>query len=341
MATTGELTVQQREIIFEDMDAVTQEAAQLGLGKIKTGAAVNVLVAYDLGAIVDTVYEAEHLDDKQKKDEITKLSAYWNQPNLNRQTLYDLRNVSATFDREFVKAQVEERMSNGNYLTWSHFKELQKIGGEKRQLSTLKKIRQHCWSANELALELQGKKQAEVKRSGGRKPTLPKTPNGMLQKLFTSIQQTDNYVSAITEPVQSLFMEMPAEDYDEQFVENIDNTLARMEEATTHLNEMREALNQVKTRANTVRSSSESDAAQYAVAAKKSTDDLLEGEVEHIAVPTTKKRGRPRRSDETSKSGKIAPQGKRRRGRPSKTTSKVETPSGGVSELDSDWEIVD
>jgi hypothetical protein len=340
MATTVELTVQQRELIFEDMDAVTQEAAQAGLGKIKTGAAVNVLVAYDLGAIVDMVHEAEHLDEKQKKEEITKLAAYWNQPSLNRTTLYDLRNVANTFEREFIKAQVEERMSNGNYLTWSHFKELQKIGGEKRQLSTLKKIRQHCWSANELALELQGKKEAEVKRSGGRKPTLPKTPNAMLQKLYTSIQHTDNYVSAIQEPVQSLFMELPAEDYDERFVENINNTLARMEEAAERLSEMRKALSQVKTRAATVRNSSDSESTQYAIAAKKSSDDLSEGKIEHIEVPTSKKRGRPRRSDETSKSGKVSSTGKRRRGRPSKTKAKVETPAGGAAS-DSDWEILD
>lgn len=325
MATTGELTVQQREVIFEEMDTVTQEAAQAGLGKIKTGAAVSVLVAYDLGAIVETVYDAEHLDDNQKKDEITKLAAYWNQPNLSRQTLYDLRNVSSTFDREFIKSQVEERMSNGNYLTWSHFKELQKIGGEKRQLATLKKIRQHCWSANELALELQGKKEAEIKRAGGRKPTLPKTPNAMLQKLFTSIQQTDNYVSAIQEPVQSLFMELPAEDYDERFVESIDNTLARMDEATEHLQQMRASLTAVKTRAETLRESSEtSEQGSYAVAAKKSAEDLGEGKVEHVPTPKKKTRGRPRRSDDSVASAKVSTG--RRRGRPSKKVFDVVSP---------------
>jgi len=325
MTTTGELSTQQREMIFQDMDHVTQAAAEAGIGKIKTGAAVSVLVAYDLGTIVDSVYAADHLDEKQKKEEISKLAAYWNQPNLNRQSLYDLRNVSSTFEREFIKAQVEERMSNGNYLTWSHFKELQKIGGEKRQLSTLKKIRQHCWSANELALELQGRKEAEVKRTGGRKPTLPKTPNGMLQKLFTSVQQADNYISAVTEPVQSLFMELTAEEYDEQFVENIDNTLARMQEASEHMQQVGKALQQVKERAVTLSTQEQQPAMEvnYVTAAKKANDgEPHEGEIEHVATPSLKKRGRPRRAGSSDTSAKVSTG--RRRGRPRKNAEAVE-----------------
>lgn len=275
MAVSNELTVQEREVIFEDMDKVTQEAATEGVEKVKAGYQAALLISYDLGALVNRVYEAEHLNETQRKQEIKKLAAYWNQPNMGPSTLYDLRNVAAAFDREFLLEQSKEKMSNGNFLTWSHFKELQKVNSEKRQLSILKKIRQHSWSANELALELQGKKEAETKRSGGRKPTLPKTPNGMLQKLFTSIQSADNYVTAVSEPLGGLFLEMPPSEVDEQFVDNIDNTLARIEETAEHLKETEKKLKKVRTRATTVLKKAESADAEetnVAMAAKESPE---------------------------------------------------------------------
>lgn len=291
MAVSNELTVQEREVIFEDMDKVTQEAAMEGAKKMQAGYQVALLIQYDLGTIVNRVYEAEHLNETQRKQEIKKLSAYWNQPNLGPTTLYDLRNVAAAFDREFLVEQSKEKMTNGGYLTWSHFKELQKVNNEKRQLSILKKIRQHSWSANELALELQGKKESEVKRSGGRKPTLPKTPNGMLQKLFTSIQQTDNYVTAVSEPLEGIFLEMPASEVDDQFVENIDNTLERMGEAAQHLKDTEKKLKKVRTRAvNVLQKSGSADASEtnMAMAAKESPKD----EEEVGTRATGKKRAR-------------------------------------------------
>jgi hypothetical protein len=248
MGVENALTVKARELIFEDMDVVTQAAAIAGVDKMRAGFQVALLIQYDLGSIVNKIFAAEHLNDTQQKQEVKKLAAYWNQPNLGPTTLYDLRNVAAAFDRNFIKEQAEERLSTGGYLTWSHFKELQKLSSEKRQLSTLKQIRRHSWSANELALELQGKKEADVKRSGGRKPVLPKTPNAMLQKLFASIQQSDNYVQAVCEPLEGIFLEMPASDVDEQFIDNIDNTLERMGEAAQHIKDAKGKLMRVRTR---------------------------------------------------------------------------------------------
>jgi hypothetical protein len=184
--------------------------------------------------------------------------------------------VAVTFTREFLAAQVEERMTNGGYLTWSHFKELQKINREKRQLSVLKQIRQHSWSANELALELQGKKDAEVRRSGGRKPSLPKTPNAMLQKIFSTVQQTDNYLTAVAEPLEHAFMDMPPKELDKQFVENIDNTLERMDLIMQHLKETSSKLKEVRKRANGVIAKGET----MALAAKKAGSDEIETELD-------------------------------------------------------------
>lgn len=283
MTDTSAMTAQQRDVIFEDMDKVTQKAAAAGVKKLQAGFQVAVLIQYDLGEIVNSVYEAEHLNETERKNEIKKLASYWNQPSLNSSTLYDLRNVSAAFDREFVKLQVEERLASGAYLTWSHFKELQKVKSESKQLAILKKVRQHSWSANELALELQGRKEAAVKRAGGRKPTLPKTPNAMVQKLFTTVQQADNYVTAIVEPLGGL-LEMSSSDFDDQFIENVTNTLTRISETTQHFSETEKQLKKVLKRAKRV----------LEEAGESTTTDDSDFEEEAAPVETPKRRGRPK-----------------------------------------------
>ena len=234
-----------REAIFSEMDPTTQAIALEVGKKLQVGFQVALLVQHDIGTSVLNLLNQEHLNEAQKKTEIRKLAAYWNLPTLTPATIYDLSNVSAAFTRDFVKAQVEEKMSNGGYLTWNHFKELQKVGSEKRQLALLKQVRRECLSANELALELQGNKEAEVKRSGGRKPKLPRTPVAMLQKIYTTIQLADNYLEAVSEPLDGMFMEMPPQDVSEQFVSNIKNTMERIGKTKNQLISTMEKLSKV------------------------------------------------------------------------------------------------
>ena len=263
-------------MIFHEMDPVTQAAALEGLKKVESGRKIAVLVSYDLGTIVNSVLEAEHLNETQQRQELKKLAAYWNQPELGPTTMYDLRNVAISFDREFIKAQVESPMANGQYLSWGHFRELQKMptdtpAGVKAQMARLKQIRQHCMTVNELELEGQGRRDSEIKRMGGRKPSLPKTPTAMLQKIYTTVQLTDNYLQAMSEPLGGIFLEMPPQDVDEQFVTNIDNTLARMAEAQQHILETSQRLQKVRTRAQSVLSK---QGGIKAVAAKRAAEDL-------------------------------------------------------------------
>jgi len=321
MSALTDLSAEEREVIFEDMDEITRDAALAGSKRLTDGYKIALVIPYDIGTIVNRVYEAEHLNESQRKQEIKKLAAYWNQPQIGPTTLYDWRNIAAAFDRDFVIAQAEEKMSNGQYLTLSHFKELQKVSNEKRQLTLLKKVRQHCWSANELALELQGKKEAEVKRSGGRKPTLPRTPNGMLQKLFTSVQAADNYVEAVSEPLGGVFLEMPATEVDDRFVESIDNTMERMDKLTEHVKEAYNRLKKIRARADKVRSGTDAAAAaaeteqQTAMAAKSSPEEEAAS-----ALPKASKKkrknvvsGKHAAADKDSTRKKVKRRGKPRR----------------------------
>lgn len=303
-AVSTAMTVASRDELLEDMAEVTRNAAIEGGKKLQAGHQVAVMISYDLGTIINSVYNAEELDDSRKRQEIKKLAAYWNQPNLGPTTLYDLRNVAIAFTRDFVKAQIDEKMTDGGCLTWSHFKELQKTNSEKRQLALLKQIRKNCWSANELAMELQGKKEAEIKRGGGRPPTLPKTPNAMLQKLFSSVQLTDNYLSAVSDPLDGIFMEMSPDDVDSIFLDNIDAALVRMGEAQQHLKDTAVKLKKVRVRTVTVLKNQASSASAKAdtkatalIAAKQSVEATAKPMSSTKSEDVKSKRGRPRRAD--------------------------------------------
>ncbi len=283
-----------KEGIFLDMEKITQGIAVEGAKKMQTGFQVTLLIQYDLGTIINELFNAEDIDEAQRKREIKKLAAYWNLSNLN--IIYDLVNVSTAFTREFIKAQVEEQMTNGNFLSWNHFKELQKIGSEKRQLTLLKQIRRNCWSANELSLELQGNREAEVKRTGGRKPKLPKTPVAMLQKIYASVQQTDNYLEAMSEPLAGMFLEIAPNDVTEQFVWNIENTLTRITKARNQLSNTFDELSTVLTRSKEVLSKQAKPAVTASAAKKAVTVTQVVTPPPAAALPTARKQLKNRSS---------------------------------------------
>lgn len=302
---SSEIMLKMRAELLQDMDYVTQEAAEEGLRKIGSWHQIDMLVKYDLGTIVNSVVEAKHLNETERNNELRKLVAYWNESGMSVERLYDMRNVAARFTREFIKAQMDEPMANGQQLSWGHFRELQKLDS-KTQMRRLKQIRQNSWSTNELIQEIRGHDEAQVKRSGGRKPTLPRSPSAMLQKIFTTVQQTDNYLMAMSEPLGGVFMEMSPQDVSPRFVENIDNTLARIAEAQQHILETAQQLEKVRLRAQQVLAK---QGEMRSVAAKRSTAETPEPEPSLVSrapqqVIETVTRKPPRRSTQTTGNGK-------------------------------------
>jgi hypothetical protein len=290
----GELarTAHQQEI-FDDMADVTRQVALAGVEKLKAAAKISLTVFYDLGLLVDQVLENDDLNDHQRKSEVKKLAAYWGQPNINLTTLYDMRNVATAFDRQFVQDQATEPMANGTYLTWTHFVQLQKVES-KKQLAYLKKIRQNSWSANELALELQGKKDAVIHREGGRKPTIPSSVDAKLYKLFTSLQHVDNYVLQVADPLEADLADLPPAKINDRFLENLENTRARMLVMQEHLNSMQPKLDAAISRAKRVLGGE----AKPAVQPDLEEDVFDEGppQIQPDIVVAAKKRQLPRRS---------------------------------------------
>lgn len=277
------MTVKQRSALFEDMADVTKTVATEGFEKMQKGYKADLLVRHALGELINKIFNSKDLDEAAAKEEVNKLAQYWGQSYLS---LYDLRNVALAFTREFLAEEVQKSMSNGNYLTWTHFKELQKVKESKR-IAVLNKVRQNSWSANELALELRGSGSVQNSKSGGRNPTVPKTPIGMLQKIFATVQHADNYLTVIQEPFNAMQTNVDEESIDLRFIENLETTLSKLDSTIENCQKTMTSLLSLKDKADKVIEARTASETGTLIAAKNKKEDEVENEV------SKPKRGRP------------------------------------------------
>ena len=229
--------------LLEDMDSVTREialACQERYSKLKKA---TLEVTYTVGSAVNNLLDSDHLDKARKDQELNKLSKFLNLSNVTQVTLRQYAVVAKTFELSFLREQIGEKMADGSELTWTHFVLLSKIP-VKRQMALLKQIRQESLSSNDLARELQARNEAIVHRTSGRSPAIPKTPIGVLHKIFSLVQQTDNYLTAVADPLSGSLMEL--DDVDEKFMKNIDDTLTKIGELRKHIDATDDLLRQLQ-----------------------------------------------------------------------------------------------
>jgi hypothetical protein len=238
-----------KQELLDSMNDVTKEIASKIEQKILAAGKVGVLLYHDIGSSIDILYKSEGLDDAAKRAEMNKLANYLGKDGFSLTQLTDYRNVALAFRREYLVQQVEQPMSDGKLLSFSHFHQLQKISNEAKREALLVKIRKEAMSARELGVEISSKGDAEIKRNGGRKPGIPKSPNAMLQKLINSTQQTDNYLQEMLSPFVAAVDEIEDGNFDAEFVENLDNALARISETEKTLLETRDKLKKARSRA--------------------------------------------------------------------------------------------
>lgn len=260
--STGLITKKKQELL-DSMTGITKDIAAKIEQKMMSAGKVGVMLYHDIGSLIDLIYKSEDLADSAKRSEMQKLADYFGKDSFNLTQLTDYRNVAIAFTREYLVQQVEQPMSDGRLLTFSHFHQLQKVSNESRREALLAKVRKQSLSARDLQAEIASKGEAEIKRNGGRKPGIPKSPNAMLQKLINSTQQTGNYLQEMLEPFVAAVNEIEADAFDDAFLQNIDDALAKIEETEKQLKSTGEKLKKTKAKA-------AKKAAPVATAAKKS-----------------------------------------------------------------------
>jgi hypothetical protein len=300
-------TEKQRDKILASMSEKTRTLAIEGGEKLKRLHSAGVLLFYELGERINDICTDETLDEST---EVTKLAQYWGIDNTNK--LYEMRNAALTFTKEFLVQQIREPLSNGQTLTFEHFKALRRVSSEKDRASLLKQTRKLGWTANELAAEIRGKGITTTKRTGGRNPAIPATVIQIVQKGYSQTQQLGRYLDAVAEPLVDHFNELPADKADDALVSKIDETVEQLEETRGRIDSFLSALTEGKTRVRSIIENTEavsSDEDEGPV--EDSFDDLMpletlrERSAEDISAHTvadtsaTKKRGKPRRSSKS------------------------------------------
>jgi hypothetical protein len=230
----GQFITADVENLFLTLPAPVQEIVEQGRQIVAKGVKTNVMSQWQLGFLIGKL---ESLVSEGELDEtVGKVALCWGHSNLTLTTMYNLRNVAKCFSSKMVKEELEKPMKNGSIITWSHLYELQKIGDPDKISGLLEQVRENSWSAKELKLQLSGESAPVIARSGGRKPTVPTTPVGIVTKIFKSVQQTENYINEVLSPIDELIES--GLDYD-------DNLDARIKEAIEQLSSMSKKSNEM------------------------------------------------------------------------------------------------
>lgn len=186
-------------VSFADLPGFVKELADKGLETISTMASMTAMMSYDLGCIVHELTSTATMDEAKKKAAVQQVSACWStvNPALTTAVLYGCRQVAVAFDREWFLKQVEEPKKNGSLLSFSYFRELQKVKDKQEIKELLALVRQQNLSHRELRQRIEAESKAKVKRSGGRKVKIPTRPQDVFRKLAGFLQLTNNFTTAI------------------------------------------------------------------------------------------------------------------------------------------------
>lgn len=226
-----ELSVADRDAIFDDMHPITQQVAASVYERIAVGNAAILLTKYDMGVHINKIMHCDDMTEAEKGQELKKLATFWNQENISAAVLGDLGRVADAFDRDFIKAEANKALDNGRLLSFAHFKELQKVGTEKKRLALLDKVRKNSWSASQLSAEMQANDDVKNTKFGGRKPVVPTSPNTAIRKLFNNVLKTGKYIDIISEPLGGDFLQLNSEEIDPKLIGTVENTKECLEDA--------------------------------------------------------------------------------------------------------------
>ena len=184
-----------------------------------------VMIAYDKGARIKRIIEQEA---KFGTNAVEQLAAYFG---VSAMKFYELRNFASEWDKNFLKAELKKPMSNGDLLSYDHFRNLVRIKSSRDQTKLLRQVRLESMSSNSLSELISAQYEKKTTRSGGRKPLTPSTPAAALQKAFSQSQQLSRYIDTMADGVFTKISEMAADAMDEKLLDRLHQTKEQFEAA--------------------------------------------------------------------------------------------------------------
>jgi len=230
-----------RVALFNKMTEPTKALAKEWEKSLGAASAANMKVLYEIGAQVIQVAENE---SEYGSDAISQLAAYHNIPG-GRTTLYNLRSVVTTFERDFVLTNSRRAFANGTgYMESAHWIQLAKIADEQTRNAMIERVIDESMSSRDLEREIQvglGGKTKNV-RKGGRKPKAPSSPIIGLRRTFELGNKFTRWGDVTEKAVFDPLTEMDEDKISDGLLENAHKALDMLAKVETRAAEMRKQL---------------------------------------------------------------------------------------------------
>ncbi|MCI0420755.1 MAG: hypothetical protein L0312_16265 [Acidobacteria bacterium] len=213
-----------RMAVLKQMTPAGQEVAKDLESRMSRTAQGLVVVHYDMGARVRDVLNNKNHEETYGTKFVAQLADYLALPG-GEHHLYDLRNFSSAFDRDYIKTNSARCMSNGGYLSLGHWLGLMRLEEQRDREKLLNRIFKESFTVNQLEMEIRasGAKTRNV-RQGGRKPAVPTSAMAGLQKAFSLGQSFFNFRSVMEKSVFDRIDEMPPDEVNPQLLVKLKST---------------------------------------------------------------------------------------------------------------------
>jgi hypothetical protein len=143
MATRrGENPKARRYRAYSEMLPPTQKVAKIVEDKLRKINRGCLLIAHDIGALMDKVIKNEGVYGTSAEKEIARFTGLRG----GHYRLYDLRKVAVAFSREALEEEAVTPMANGAYLDLDYFVEVSELPSPAARQELLDRIRSECLS---------------------------------------------------------------------------------------------------------------------------------------------------------------------------------------------------
>lgn len=219
-----------------------RQIVEQGKEVLNKGNKTSVLMQHRIGTLLLQV--EKHVSAGEVNDVIKEISQEWGVGRKNLNKLYQAKNVAQMFSLTAIREQIEQPLSNGSFLSWSHFVELQKLHDQKKIDEFLENCREGSLTSKDLKLRVSG--EAKNQRSGGRRPSVPTSPRAMIRKVTLSTQQTSNYLSSVMSPLDELIS--AGVEYDDKLSDELASAASQLSVMSAQASEALRRVKQLQVR---------------------------------------------------------------------------------------------
>lgn len=247
-----------RQQVLQEMTPALKKVAANFDTKMTKAAVGNLTIAYNIGKIVTNVLASE---TKYGANAVEQLAAYMGH-GWSATKLYAYRDLASEYTEAKIKQLARAKMADGGHVTVSHCLAIIKVKGKAERQKLWRRAFDEGLSAESLKMEIAATEEKRNTRSGGRKPSVPKSVMGGAQEIFNLGQKINNKFEIWDEHVTGEVMQKPATEINDALVEKLSAAESQLESMEDKLMTYRPKLQKAIDRAQKILAENKKAAAQ-------------------------------------------------------------------------------